>query len=342
MSTASDDTRHVPVMLAEVLAALAPRDGGTYVDGTFGAGGYTRSILDSADCSVFAIDRDANAIAAGREIEARYGDRLTLIEGRFSEMADLLDDRGVTAVDGVTLDLGVSSMQLDDAERGFSFRHDGPLDMRMEGRQSAGSESAADVVNGYEERDLARIIHVLGEERHARRIAKAIVKARQLKRFTRTGELADLISDLAGAAAKRDRIHPATRTFQALRIWVNRELDELADGLHAAEVLLRPGGRLAVVSFHSLEDRMVKRFLAARTGKTGGGSRHRPERTDLAAPSFIELGRGAAKPGDAEAAANPRARSARLRAATRTDAPAIALDPGAIGLPAVLAEAGRG
>lgn len=341
MSTAFDDTRHVPVMLAQVVAALAPRDGGLYVDGTFGAGGYTRSILDSAECEVFAIDRDANAIAAGGAIADLYGGRLTLIEGRFSEMAELLGSRGVTAVDGITFDLGVSSMQIDDAERGFSFRHDGPLDMRMEGTGASGSQSAADVVNEYDERDLARLIRVLGEERNARRIARAIVKARQARRFTRTSELADLVSELAGPAARRDRIHPATRTFQALRMWVNRELDELAGGLGAAERLLRPGGRLAVVAFHSLEDRMVKRFLTARCGRAAGGSRHRPERTDAPAPSFTEVIRGAQKPDEAEIAANPRARSARLRAAERTDAPPIALDPASIGLPSIDAEGGR-
>ena len=308
-------------MLAEVLAALEPRDGGTYVDGTFGAGGYTRSILEAADCAVLAIDRDAQAIAAGRAIAARYHGRLTLIEGRFSEMADLIEGHGVTAVDGITLDLGVSSMQLDDADRGFSFRFDGPLDMRMEGAGST-RETAADVVNSYAERDLSRIVSVLGEERHARRIARAICEARSTRAFTRTAELAGLIWDLAGAAARRERIHPATRTFQALRIWVNRELDELADGLHAAEILLAPGGRLAVVSFHSLEDRMVKRFLAERCGRTAAGSRHLPARTDLPAPTFIEVSRGAVKPGDAEIDANPRARSARLRGAERTAAPA--------------------
>jgi 16S rRNA (cytosine1402-N4)-methyltransferase len=336
MSTASDDTRHVPVMLTEVLAALAPRDGGTYVDGTFGAGGYARSILDAADCAVLAIDRDRTAIEAGRAIAARYDGRLTLIEGRFSEMVDLLDGHGIDAVDGVTLDLGVSSMQIDDPDRGFSFRFDGPLDMRMEGAGSA-RESAADVVNTYGERDLSRLISVLGEERHARRIARAIVEARAARPFTRTAELAGLVWDLAGAAARRERIHPATRTFQALRIWVNRELDELADGLHAAEMLLRPGGRLAVVSFHSLEDRMVKRFLAERCGKTAARSRHLPERTDLPEPSFIEITRGAARPGDAEIASNPRARSAHMRAAERTVAAPLSFDAAALGLPAIVA-----
>lgn len=341
MSTASDDTRHVPVMLAQVLAALAPRDGGVYVDGTFGAGGYTRQILDTADCRVLAIDRDARAIAAGQAMVAGYGDRLSLIEGRFSDMVDLLDTRGVTSVDGIALDLGVSSMQLDEAERGFSFRLDGPLDMRMEGTDDPQRESAADVVNTYDERDLARLIAILGDERHARRIARAIVRARETRPFTRTGELAELIWSLAGGAARRDRIHPATRTFQALRIWVNRELDELVGGLHGAERLLKPGGRLAVVSFHSLEDRIVKRFLAERCGRTGGGSRHRPEPTDVAAPSFVEITRGADRPDDAEIARNPRARSARMRAAERTDAPAFPVDPAALGLPAVLAEGGR-
>ncbi len=332
MPLASDTARHTPVLRDAVLRGLAPRDGGIYVDGTFGAGGYTTAILDAADCVVAAIDRDPNAIAAGQEIAKRYDGRLVLIEGPFADMEALLSERGIEQVDGVAFDLGVSSMQLDEAERGFSFRFDGPLDMRMEGPDSE-VPSAADILNTHSEKDIARIIAVLGEERHARAIARAIVRARAGKPFARTLDLADLIAGLAGEKARRDRIHPATRTFQALRIYVNRELEQLCDGLHAAEVLLRPGGRIAVVSFHSLEDRIVKRFLAERAGKMATRSRHMPDLPDANAPSFMLVSRGAEKPGDNEIEANPRARSARLRVAERTDAPAFPFDVSALGLP---------
>lgn len=318
---------HVSVMLADVLGVLQPRDGGIYVDGTFGAGGYSRAILDAADCAVLAIDRDPEAILRGRDMVAHFDGRLTLIEGRFGEIATLLRDLGVEAVDGVALDVGVSSMQIDQASRGFSFQADGPLDMRMSG----GGMSAADVVNTLDEKDLARIIAVYGEERRARAIARAIAAARLDARLERTGELAALVSRVIGAP-RADRIHPATRTFQALRMVVNDELGELARGLAGAETMLRQGGRLAVVAFHSLEDRIVKKFLAARTGRGGRPSRHLPDTGDRAEPSFRELFRGARKPSDDEIDANPRARSARLRAAERTGAPARPLDPAALGL----------
>ena len=328
---AGGPARHIPVLLREVVAALAPRDGGLYVDGTFGAGGYTRAILEAADCSVLAIDRDPEAVAAGRVLEAASGGRLRLVQGRFGELDALAEAAGIAAADGVALDVGVSSMQLDEAERGFSFRADGPLDMRMERE----GPSAADLVNALDERDLARVLWVLGEERRARAIARAIVAARQDRPITRTLDLARLVEAVMGSRGA-DRIHPATRTFQALRILVNRELEELAQGLAAAERLLKAGGRLAVVSFHSLEDRIVKSFLAERSGRLGGTSRHRPE-IKAAEPTFELLFRKAVEAGEEEISVNPRARSARLRAAVRTAAPAQPLDPGRIGVPAIQA-----
>ncbi|MCW5774224.1 MAG: 16S rRNA (cytosine(1402)-N(4))-methyltransferase RsmH [Rhodospirillaceae bacterium] len=307
---------HIPVMLAEVLAAIAPREGGVYVDGTFGAGGYAGAILDAAPCKVFGIDRDPEAIAAGEAMKRRYDGRLDLIEGRFGDMADLLAARGVGPVDGVALDLGVSSMQLDRAERGFSFRFDGPLDMRM---AKAGA-SAADIVNGASETELAAIIADLGEERHARRVAKAIVRARKDAPIQTTAALAEIVRH--AVPASRDGIDPATRTFQALRIAVNDELGEIDRGLSGAEAVLAPGGRLAVVSFHSLEDRRVKNFLRARAGQAPRGSRHAPEAKGERIPSFEVPQRRPVGPGQAEIGANPRARSARLRTAIRTAAPA--------------------
>jgi 16S rRNA (cytosine1402-N4)-methyltransferase len=306
------------VLLDEVLEALAVKDGGTYVDGTFGAGGYTLAVLGRAKCRVYAIDRDPNAAAAGRALaEAREG-RLTLLEGRFGDMDQLLAEFGVNRVDGVALDIGVSSMQLDQAERGFSFAKDGPLDMRME---QAGA-SAADVVNTLGEAELADIIFRLGEERQSRRIARAIVAARAEKPFERTLELASVVAKVVRKSA--DGIHPATRTFQALRIHVNDELGELERGLAAAERVLAPGGRLAVVTFHSLEDRVVKTFLKQRSGDLPAPSRHLPQAVGGPAPTFTLVNRKAIAAGDAELARNPRARSAKLRAATRTDAPAWA------------------
>lgn len=310
------ETRHVPVLLAEVLQALAPRDGALYVDGTFGLGGYTRALLEAARCTVCGIDRDPRAIAAGAALAAQHPGRLQLFNGRFGDMERLLTARGVTQVDGVALDIGVSSPQIDEPARGFSFRHDGPLDMRM----GDDGPTAADVVNTADEATLADIIERLGEERFARRIARAIVAARAQQPITRTLQLAEIVRGVVRRAP--DGIDPATRTFQALRIYVNDEIGELRRGLAAAERLLVPGGRLAVVSFHSLEDREVKSFLRRRSGGEGGVSRHLPARTGGRAPSFTLLTRRAVRPSDAEIASNPRARSARLRAAERTAAPA--------------------
>ena len=305
---------HVPVLLHEVIEALAPRDGAIYVDATFGAGGYSRAILDSADCAVWGLDRDPAAIAEGRPLAESYGGRLTLVEGRFGEMDDLVTAR---PIDGVALDLGVSSMQLDRPERGFSFRADGPLDMRMGGS----GPSAADLVNGCPEAELADIIYRYGEERRSRRIARAIVEARRSERIERTLQLAEIVR--AAVKPRGETIHPATRTFQALRIAVNDELAEIDAGLAAAERLLAPGGRLAVVAFHSLEDRKVKSFLRTRSGALPRTSRHLPATTQVdRAPTFELLLKGARKPTATEISVNPRARSARLRAARRTSADA--------------------
>ena len=314
---------HTPVMLDEVLDALSPRDGGIYVDGTFGGGGYSRAVLDAADCKVWGIDRDPEAVARGAELSKKYPNRLNVIEGRFGDMDRLLAEAGVETVDGVALDVGVSSMQIDDAARGFSFREDGPLDMRME---KAGT-SAADVINDFGEKELADIIYKYGEERASRRIARAIVKARDIAPITTTGQLADVVRRVLPRA--RDGIDPATRTFQALRIYVNEELAELDRGLAAAETLLKSGGRLAVVSFHSLEDRVVKQFLRQRSGGDARGSRHLPE-SDVSgpAPTFQLVSKRPLKPSDDECRSNPRARSARLRAAERTAAPAQDLRDG--------------
>ena len=317
---------HVPVMLDDVLEVLQPKDGGLYVDGTFGAGGYTSAILGSADCAVLAIDRDPGAILRGRELQSKFAGRLTLIEGCFGDMARLVRELGHQAVDGVVLDIGVSSMQIDEAERGFSFQKDGPLDMRMSGQ----GLSAADVVNTFDEPDLARIIAVYGEEKRARAVARAIVAARETARFERTLALADTVARVVGRRPQ-DRIHPATRTFQALRIYVNDELGELARGLSGAEEILREGGRLAVVTFHSLEDRLAKRFFTARTGRAARANRYMPERGEVE-PSFHEIAHKALKASEDEAELNPRARSAKLRVAERSSAPALPLDLAALGI----------
>jgi 16S rRNA (cytosine1402-N4)-methyltransferase len=320
--------RHVPVLIEEALRFLAPAAGGTYVDGTFGAGGYTRAILE-AGASVIAIDRDPSAIAAAGELQRAAGDKLALVEGRFSDLDAIARDHGHERVDGVVLDVGVSSMQLDTAARGFSFRSDGPLDMRM----GSDGPTASDVVNGMERGALARVIAVLGEEKKARLVAAAIDRARAAKPVATTLELAEIVQKAIGRGGA-DRIHPATRTFQALRIFVNRELEELAEALAASERILGEGGRLVVVSFHSLEDRIVKRFLADRSARKSTGSRHQPEAA-VAPPTFELLTRNAVSPGDAEIEINPRARSARLRAARRTGGPPRALDMAAIGVPAL-------
>jgi 16S rRNA (cytosine1402-N4)-methyltransferase len=306
--------RHIPVLGRQAVEMLRPRDGGIYVDATFGAGGYSAAILDTPGARVVGIDRDQSAVAGGFDLVDRSGGRLTLVEDRFSSLAEVCAAQGIEAVDGVVMDVGVSSMQLDQADRGFSFRLGGPLDMRM-GRDGP---TAADVVAKASEADLANIIYIFGEERHSRGVAKAIVAARKEAPITTTRALADIVSKVVWA--KAGEIHPATRTFQALRIFVNEELDELHLALSAAERTLKPGGRLAVVSFHSLEDRIVKNFLVERA-KAGGGSRHLPE-VAQAAPSFAILTKRPVTADDAEVAANPRARSAKLRAAERTAAPA--------------------
>lgn len=306
---------HLSVLCAEVVSALQPGAGDLIVDGTFGAGGYSMALLDAAECQVIGIDRDPRVRGHADRIAAAHPERFRLIEGRFGDMAALLAGIGIEAVDGVALDIGVSSMQLDQPERGFSFQTDGPLDMRM---GSAG-ETAADIVNSRDEAELADIIYLYGEERRARAVARAIVAARAEKPITRTRELVEIVARVVRAAPG---INPATRTFQALRIVVNDELGELKRGLAAAEQLLKPDGRLAVVSFHSLEDRVVKRFLDRRCGKQAGSSRHLPTVAAAPrAPSFVPLHKGALAPGEAEIAANPRARSAKLRAARRTNAP---------------------
>lgn len=302
-------TPHVPVLIGEVIKALEPVRGATIIDGTFGAGGYTRALLD-AGASVIAFDRDPSAAKFATGLPA---DRFRLVENRFSAMADEVGEGGV---DGIALDLGVSSMQLDEPDRGFSFMRDGPLDMRM----AAHGPTAADLVNEADAADLARILYVYGEERQSRRIAGAIVRRREEQPFTRTLELADFIERALGGR-RGAKTHPATRSFQAIRIAVNEELSELEAGLVAAERSLKVGGRLCVVTFHSLEDRIVKTFLALRAGKTPGGSRHAPPVQAGPAASFNLLFNGAQTPSKAELAANPRARSAKLRAAMRTEAP---------------------
>ncbi len=300
---------HAPVMLDEVVDALQPRAGQTVVDGTFGAGGYSRGIL-ATGASVIAFDRDPTA---RRFAEGLPAERFRLVERRFSELAD---ETGEGAIDAVVFDIGVSSMQLDEAERGFSFMRDGPLDMRM----AATGPTAADLVNEAEPTELARILFVYGEERESRRIARAIARRREEQPFTRTLELAEFIEKAVGGR-RGAKVHPATRSFQAIRIAVNEELSELEAGLAAAERALKTGGPLVVVTFHSLEDRIVKTFFSVRAGKTPAGSRHAPPVAAGAAPSFQLSFNGALTPSAAELAANPRARSAKLRAAVRTEAP---------------------
>jgi 16S rRNA (cytosine1402-N4)-methyltransferase len=310
--------RHVSVLGREAVEMLSPHAGGIYVDATFGAGGYSRMILDTKGTRVIGIDRDRSAITGGFDLVDRADGRLTLVEDRFSNLAEVCAAQDIDAVDGVVMDVGVSSMQLDSAERGFSFRLGGPLDMRM----GHDGPTAADVIAKASETDLANIIYIFGEERHSRGVARAIVAARKEAPITTTQALADIVGRVV--RSKPNEIHPATRTFQALRIFVNAELDELHLALSAAERVLKPGGRLVVVSFHSLEDRIVKNFLNQR-GKAGGGSRHLPE-VAQAEPSFQILTKRPVTPGDAEISANPRARSAKLRAAERTAAPAHAAD----------------
>lgn len=310
MSTAAPP--HISVLGPQAVAMLAPKEGGVYVDATFGAGGYSRLILATPGTRVIGIDRDRSAVAGAFELVDQSGGRLTVVEDRFSHLVEICAAQGLETVDGVVMDVGVSSMQLDQAARGFSFRLDGPLDMRMGGE----GPTAADVIAQASERDLADVIYIFGEERQSRGVARAIVAARKEQPITTTRALADIVARVV--RGKPGEIHPATRTFQALRILVNEELDELERALAAAERVLKPGGRLAVVSFHSLEDRIVKTFLAERS-KTGGGSRHQPEVAQRI-PSFTLLGRRPVIADDDEVRGNPRARSAKLRGAERTTA----------------------
>lgn len=311
-ATGPQSAPHIPVLIEEVLAALAIVPGEAHVDGTFGAGGYA-SAMARAGARVFAFDRDPDAIREGQDVAQAHG--ITLIPGEFSRMAELLAERGITRVSGITLDIGVSSMQLDRAERGFSFQQDGPLTMTM----SQDGMSAADFLNEAAEEEIADILYRYGEEPRSRRVARAIVAARPLER---TGQLAAVVRRALGHKP-HDKKDPATRTFQAIRIHVNRELEELERALEAAETLLEEGGRLAIVTFHSLEDRIVKQFLRQRSGGEGAGSRHLPERARGPQPTFAKPAK-AVRPGEAELARNPRARSATLRSAVRTAAPSFA------------------
>ena len=307
----TDKAPHLPVLIEEVVAGLAIVPGETLVDGTFGAGGYTRALLGVGAGRVIGFDRDPDAIASGPSLVP--DPRLTLINERFSQMDRVLAERGLLPVDGIALDIGVSSMQLDQADRGFSFMNDGPLDMRM----SQSGQTAAEFLNHAEEGEIARVLKEYGEEPRARAVARAIVAARPL---TRTAELAAVVRRALGFR-QGQKSDPATRTFQAIRIHLNAELDELEQGLKAAERSLRPGGRLAVVTFHSLEDRIVKRLLRTRSGDVPCGSRHRPMVAMGPSPTFEQVAKPVS-PSEAELARNPRARSARLRTAVRTDAPA--------------------
>ncbi|WP_018631926.1 16S rRNA (cytosine(1402)-N(4))-methyltransferase RsmH [Neomegalonema perideroedes] len=330
--------RHDPVLLTEVLAALAPRAGARLLDGTFGAGGYARALLEAADCRVLGVDRDPSALAAGRLWASLYGGRLVLAEGRFGDLDEIAAAEGFAPLDGIALDIGVSSMQIDQAERGFSFMRDGPLDMRM----GADGPSAAEVVAEASEEELADIFYHYGEERRSRGIARAVVKARGEAPILTTARLAEILA-AAQPRPKPYEPHPATRCFQALRIHVNDELGELARGLAAAERVLAPGGILAVVTFHSLEDRMVKRFLQTRAEGAARPSRHTPAALggeDAEAASFELLNRKPVVASDEETARNPRARSAKLRAARRTSAPARPYDPREGALPILTSEGG--
>ena len=309
---------HIPVLLHEAIEVLAPVNNGIYIDGTFGRGGYSRALLTAAQTTVYGIDRDPEAINAGQKLVEEFKPRFTLLHGPFGAMDVIMAGQHITQVDGITLDIGVSSPQFDDADRGFSFQADGPLDMRM----SQSGPSAADIINTMGEKELADIIYQFGEERHSRRVAKRIVEARTQNRILRTHQLAEIIRHAVPRSA--DGLDPATRTFQALRIHVNDELGELRRGLKAAEALLKPQGRLAVISFHSLEDRLVKEFLRQRSAASSSVSRHLPANDhSLAAPSFRLLSRKPTIPSAAEVQRNPRARSAKLRIAERTDAPPL-------------------
>ena len=320
-----DASLHIPVMLDEVTAALKPEAGKVLIDATFGNGGYSTHFLNMSDCYVVALDRDPDAIARGQAIVEAFSGRLILYEGSFSTIRHMVAGTGFEQVDGIAFDLGVCSTQIDQAERGFSFRLDGPLDMRM----TPAGESAGDVVNSYKEEQIANILWRYGEERASRRIARAIVKARTDCPIARTGQLAEIIHHVM-PRPKPGQPDSATRTFQALRIHVNRELDELEHALAACVHLLKPGGILAVVSFHSLEDRIVKKFMAGMSGRKGRPSRHRPALEADSPPLFTLISRKPVLPSSAEEQVNPRARSAKLRVARRTDAPAISLPHGGV------------
>ncbi len=314
----TDQAPHLSVLCKEVVDALSPKEGGVYVDGTFGAGGYSRALLEAANCTVWGIDRDPLAQKFGEVLSRDYPGQITVLSGRYGDMENLLAGVGVEQIDGIALDIGVSSMQIDDPSRGFSFRGDGPLDMRM----GDDGMTAADVVNEMAEQELADIIYRYGEERASRRVARAIVTRRSEQAFTRTGQLASAVR--SAVAKSKDGIDPATRTFQALRIYVNDELGELDRGLQSAEKLLGPGGRLAVVSFHSLEDRRVKTFLQERSGTGPRPSRHVPQMAaEQRAATFRLIAKGGIKASSDEIVTNPRARSARLRIGERTDAPYV-------------------
>lgn len=313
------DPGHIPVLLDEILTALDLKDNETVVDGTFGGGGYSEAILKAAKVKLYSIDRDPEALLRGKAFSTVFGERFTLIEGCFGDMVSLLAKQGVQKVDAIVLDIGVSSFQIDEADRGFSFMVDGPLDMRM----SKVGETAADVVNTYDEEAIANILYEFGEEHKSRYVARAIVKARDDAPFETTLQLAEVIKTAIKAPQKKGKkfTHPATKSFQALRIYVNDELGELTRALDAAEALLKPGGRLVVVSFHSLEDRIVKKFMIDRAGLAPSGSRHVPQLLEDGPPPTFEMRKKSTiKPGDAEIMRNPRARSSRLRVAVRTDA----------------------
>jgi 16S rRNA (cytosine1402-N4)-methyltransferase len=317
---------HTPVLINEVMEALAPIDGGIFIDGTFGAGGYSRRLLEQGAAQVIAIDRDAQALAAGAGLVVESGGRLVLVEGVFADLDQIAEAHANGPVTGVVLDVGVSSMQIDQADRGFSFMHDGPLDMRM----APMGPTASDLVNRAAEGGLADVIFHYGEDRAARRIARTIVAARVDEPITRTGQLAQIVTGCL-PRQRTGQIHPATRTFQALRIAVNDELGQLVEALEAAENILEPGGRLVIVTFHSLEDRIVKRYFRIASGQEGQGSRYAPERLS-SAPRYLRPAK-AVQAGAAEVERNARARSARLRAAVRTDAPPVHIDPVRLGLP---------
>ena len=313
MLSAAENRPHISVLLDEAINYLSPKDGGVYVDGTFGAGGHTRAILQAADCSVYAIDRDDSVKKFVAELKEEFGDRITFIQGCFGDMEELLRENGVDKVDGILLDIGVSSMQIDTPMRGFSFSHDGPLDMRM----GSEGESAADFVNNYEEEEIANVIYKYGDERKSRAIARLIVKAREEDGPIMTTErLAGIVK--RAVRSYNDKINPATRTFQALRMWVNDELGELEKGLEASKNMLKIGGRVVIVTFHSGEDSIVKQFFNDLCGKGAGVSRYQPLPTqDLSAPIFKLVTRKAIKPSDDEVNDNIRARSAKIRAAEK-------------------------